>query len=140
MKFAVIETGAKQYKVSEGDIIKVEKLSRTEVASSATRRGGGNNEEKKTVKETEVNSNTKNEEGVGFKEGDKITFNKVLLVDDGKDTKVGEPYLEGVKVEAKFIEEARAPKIVIMQFKSKSNYLKRKGHKQTFHKVEITKI
>ena len=106
MKFAVIETGAKQYKVSEGDIIKVEKLSRTEE----------------------------------YKEGDKITFDKVLLIDDGKETKIGEPYLTGVKVEAKFIEEARAPKIVIMQFKSKSNYLKRKGHKQTFHKVEMTKI
>ncbi|MCK5285947.1 MAG: 50S ribosomal protein L21 [Candidatus Pacebacteria bacterium] len=106
MKFAVIETGAKQYKVSEGDIIKVEKLSRKEE----------------------------------YKEGDKITFDKVLLIDDEKDTKVGEPYLDKVKVEAKFIEEARNPKIRIMQFKSKSNYLKRKGHKQIFHKVEITKI
>ncbi len=105
-KFAIIETGAKQYKVSEGDIIKIEKLSKTEE----------------------------------HKEGDKITFDKVLLIDDGKDTKVGEPYLDKVKVEAKFIEEARTPKIRIMQFKSKSNYLKRKGHRQTFHKVEITKI
>ncbi|MCK4918541.1 MAG: 50S ribosomal protein L21 [Candidatus Pacebacteria bacterium] len=106
MKFAVIETGAKQYKISEGDIIKVEKLSRTEE----------------------------------YKEGDKITFDKVLLIDDNKDTKIGEPYLDKAKVEAKFIEEARDPKIRIMQFKSKSNYLKRKGHRQTFHKVEITKI
>ncbi len=106
MKFAVIETGAKQYKVSEGDIIKIEKLS------------------------------TKKE----YKEGDKITFDKVLLVDNGKDTKVGEPYLDKAKVEAKFIEQLRSPKIRIMQFKSKSNYLKRKGHRQVLQKVEITKI
>ena len=106
MKFAVIETGAKQYKVSKGDTIKIEKLSRKEE----------------------------------YKTGDKVTFDKVLLIDDEKNIKIGEPYLEGVKVEAKFIEEARSPKIRIMQFKSKSNYLKRKGHRQTFHKVEITKI
>ena len=105
-KFAVIETGAKQYKVTEGDVISVEKLS------------------------------TKEE----YNEGDKITFDKVLLIDDDKDTKIGTPYLEGTQVEAKFIEQFRGPKIRIMQFKSKSNYLKRKGHKQTLQKVEITKI
>ena len=79
-------------------------------------------------------------QSLSLKPGDKITFDKVLLIDDNKDTKIGEPYLDKAKVEAKFIEEARDPKIRIMQFKSKSNYLKRKGHRQTFHKVEITKI
>ena len=106
MKFAVIETGAKQYKITEGDVITIEKLSKTEE----------------------------------YKEGDKITFDKVLLTDDGKDTKVGTPYLDNAKVEAKFIEQLRGPKIRIIQFKSKSNYLKRKGHRQNLQKVEITKI
>ncbi|MBU4536740.1 50S ribosomal protein L21 [Patescibacteria group bacterium] len=105
-KFAVIETGAKQFKITEGDVITVEKLSKTEE----------------------------------YKEGDKITFDKVLLIDDGKDTQIGKPYLEGKKVEAKYIEQFRGVKINIMQFKSKSNYLKRKGFRQTLQKVEITKI
>ncbi|OGD68326.1 50S ribosomal protein L21, partial [Candidatus Campbellbacteria bacterium RIFCSPHIGHO2_12_FULL_35_10] len=47
MKFAVIETGGKQYKVSEGDVVKIEKLS-------------------------------------DYKEGGKVTFDKVLFIDDGK--------------------------------------------------------
>ena len=103
MKFAVIETGAKQYKVSEGDTIKIEKLSKTEE----------------------------------YKEGDKITFDKVLLIDDEKDTKIGEPYLKDSKVEAEFIKQDRNKKIRMLKFKSKSNYLKRMGHRQTYHQVKI---
>ncbi len=103
-KFAVIETGGKQYKVSEGDVIKIEKLS------------GENNE------------------------GDKITFDKVLLIDDGKDTKVGTPYVDKAKVEATFVENGRDKKIHIIKFKSKSNYSKKIGHRQPFNKVKIEKI
>jgi large subunit ribosomal protein L21 len=104
MKFAVIETGGKQYKVSEGDIVKIEKLSDE------------------------------------IKEGDKITFDKVLLIDDGKDTKIGSPYLDGVKVSAVFEEGGKDKKIHIIKFKSKSNYSKKIGHRQPFNKVKIEKI
>lgn len=104
MKFAVIETGGKQYKVSEGDTIKIEKLS-------------GEN-----------------------KVGDKIIFDKVLLVDDGKTTKVGTPYLEGVTIETSFEQEGKNKKIHIIKFKSKSNYSKKTGHRQPFNKVKIKTI
>ncbi len=104
MKFAIIETGGKQYKVSEGDSIKIEKLSGE------------------------------------YKIGDKIVFDKALLTNNEKDTKIGAPYLANAKIEAEFIEEGRGKKIRIMQFKSKSNYLKRMGHRQTYHQVKITKI
>ncbi len=103
MKFAVVEIGGKQYKVLEGDLIKVEKFP------------------------TE------------YKTGDKITLDKVLLLDDEKETKVGTPYLTG-KVTAEFVESGRGPKIRIRQFKSKSNYLKRIGHRQPFDKIKITQI
>ncbi|MFH0846212.1 MAG: 50S ribosomal protein L21 [Patescibacteria group bacterium] len=106
MTFAVIETGAKQYKVSEGDTIKIEKLL-----------------DKKE-----------------YAEGDKITFDKVLLLDNEKTTEIGTPYLAGKKVEAELIEIGRNPKIRIMQFKSKSNYLKRIGHRQPYFKIKISKI
>ena len=102
--FAVIETGGKQYKVSEGDVIKIEKLS-------------GEN-----------------------KEGDKISFNKVLLIDDGKDTKIGAPYIEKAKIEATFTEGGKDKKIHIIKFKSKSNYSKKIGHRQPYNKVKIGKI
>ena len=105
MTFAIIETGAKQYKVQVGDKIKIERL---------------------TDKE--------------FKEGDKIVFDSVILLDDGKKTELGEPTLKGKKVEAKFIEEIKGDKIRIQKFKSKSNYSKILGHRQKLFKVEITKI
>jgi len=103
MKFAVVEIGGKQYKVSEGDTIKVEKFP------------------------TE------------YKIGDKITFDKVLLLDDEEKTQLGTPYLNN-RVMAEFVAEGRGPKIRIRQFKSKSNYLKRMGHRQPYDQIKITQI
>ncbi len=102
--FAVIETGGKQYRVSQGDSLKVEKLSGE------------------------------------YKEGDKVTFDKVLLLNDGKETKMGTPYIEGVKIEAVFKEEGRDKKVMVIRFKSKSRYFKKRGHRQPFTKVEIGAI
>ena len=104
MEFAVIETGGKQYKVSAGDTIQIEKLP------------GAN------------------------KVGDKVVFDKVLLVDNGKDTTIGTPYIAGAKVEATFQLEGRAQKVLVMKYKAKSNYMKRNGHRQPFSKVKIAKI
>jgi len=103
MKFAIVEIGGKQYKVSEGDVVKVEKFS------------------------------------IDHKAGDKITLDKVLLLDNEKTTKIGTPYLTS-KITAEFLAEGRGPKIRIRQFKSKSNYLKRIGHRQPFAQIKITQI
>ncbi len=76
-----------------------------------------------------------------FAKGDKVTFDKVLLVDDGKDsTTVGAPYISGAAVEATFEENGRADKLLVMKYKAKSNRLKRNGHRQPFTKVKITSI
>lgn len=74
------------------------------------------------------------------KEGDKVTFDEVLLVDTGKDTTLGTPHVKGAKVEAKIVELGRDPKISVIHFKSKSRYHKKIGHRQPFTKVEITKV
>lgn len=76
----------------------------------------------------------------GKKEGAKIIFDKVLLVDNGKDTQIGDPYLKGAKVEATLEEEGRGKKIDVIRFKAKSRYLKKKGHRQPYMKVKITAI
>ncbi len=104
MEFAVIHTGGKQYKVSVGDVIQVEKLPGE------------------------------------FKAGDKVVFDKVLLVDNGKDTSIGAPYLDGAKVNAIFQENGRAAKIRVVKYKQKSRYLRQNGHRQPFTKVKITSI
>ena len=73
------------------------------------------------------------------KKGDKIIFDKVLLIDDGKEAKVGTPYL-GSKVEAEFEEDGRAPKVTVIKYKAKSRYFKKRGHHQPFSKIKVTKI
>jgi len=74
------------------------------------------------------------------KEGAKITFDKVLLVDDGKETKVETPYIEGAKIEAVLEEEGKGKKVTVIRFRPKSRYFKKKGHRQPFTKVKIGTI
>ena len=74
------------------------------------------------------------------KAGDKVTFDKVLLTDDGKATKVGTPVVSGAKVEGTITEVGRDPKISVIRFRAKSRYHKKRGHRQPFCKVEITKV
>ena len=74
------------------------------------------------------------------KQGDTITFNKVLLIDDGKTTKMGTPYIDGAKIEAELVEEGKGKKLHIMKFKSKSRYKRRLGHRQPYSKVSVKNI
>jgi large subunit ribosomal protein L21 len=110
-EFAVIFTGGKQYKVSEGGLVSIEKIK--------TDNKGDN---------------------IEYKKGDKLSFDKVLLVDDGKDTTIGTPYIKGAKVDAEIVEIGRARKILVVKYKQKSRYLKRNGHRQPFFQVKITSI
>ena len=100
MTFAVIKTGGKQYKVAEGDVLRVEKL------------------------ETK---------------SDEIVFDDVLLVVNGE-VKLGKPVVSGAKVIAKIIEEGKGEKKIVFKYKSKTRQHKKKGHRQPYTKVQITKI
>ena len=100
--YAVIETGGKQYKVSEGDVIFIEKLE--------------------------------------VEEGEAVTFDKVLIAGEDGDVKVGAPTVDGASVEAKVVKNGKAKKIYVFKMKRKKNYRRKKGHRQPFTKVEITKI
>ncbi len=74
------------------------------------------------------------------KVGDKITFDKVLLVDAAGATTVGAPEVKGASVTAELKEIGRLPKVVVVHYKQKSKYFKKYGHKQPFFKVAITSI
>ena len=78
-------------------------------------------------------------EKLGQKDGN-VTFEEVLLIADDKDVKVGTPRLSGAKVEAKVIEEAKGKKKMVFRYKSKTRQHKKKGHRQPYTKVQITKI
>src|SRR3989344_8077749 len=67
-----------------------------------------------------------------LKEGAKITFDKVLLVDDGTQTKVGTPAISGAKVDATLKEQGMGDKVIVIKYKAKSRYFKKRGHRQPF--------
>jgi len=100
--YAVIETGGKQYRVSQGQRIRVEKLEADEGAS--------------------------------------VDLEKVLLVADGEDVKIGKPYLAGGKVTATVKAQGRGDKIRIIKFRRRKHYKKVQGHRQSYTEIEITGI
>jgi large subunit ribosomal protein L21 len=75
-----------------------------------------------------------------LKVGDKVTFDKVLLTDDGSTTAVGTPHLSGAKVSAEVLEQGRGEKITVIHYRQKSRYFKKAGHKQLFTKVKVTSL
>lgn len=102
-KIAIIETGGKQYVVTQDSVLKVERLG-------------------------------------DLKEGDKISFDKVLLVDDGSATKVGAPYIAGAKVSAEYVAESKGDHLTVLRYRQKSRYYKKRGHTQKYAKVRITAL
>ena len=100
--YASIETGGKQYKVSEGDFVFVEKLD--------------------------------------AEAGETVTVDKVLVVADGEDVKVGAPYVDGASVTADVVKNGKDKKIIVYKYKPKKGYHKKQGHRQPYTKLEIKKI
>src|SRR5579872_3506468 len=73
-------------------------------------------------------------------EGDSVTFNEVLLMSDGDKVSVGKPMLNGATVTAKVMETAKGEKKIVFRYKAKTRQHKKKGHRQPYTKIQITKI
>lgn len=99
--YAVIKTGGKQYRVSEGESLRVEKLT--------------------------------------GEPGDAITFSEVLML-GGDQPKIGQPHVQGAKVEAKILSQDRAKKIIVFKFRRRKNYRRKQGHRQAYTELQITSI
>ena len=69
-----------------------------------------------------------------------LKFDSVLLFNDGKSTKVGSPFLDGMAVSAKVLEHVKDDKVIIFKKKRRTGYKKKRGHRQQLTKIEITKI
>ncbi len=101
MSLAIIQTGGKQYVVSPGEKIKIEKLE--------------------------------------AEEGKDVAFD-VLLLQKADKLEIGAPLVEKAKVHAKVLKQGRAKKVIIYKYKAKKRYQVKKGHRQPFTQIEITKI
>lgn len=99
---AIFVTGGKQYKVTEGDVIFVEKLA--------------------------------------VEEGETVTFDNVLAVVDGENSKFGTPSVEGATVTAKVVKNGKSKKILVFKMKAKKNYRRRQGHRQPYTRLQIETI
>ena len=79
-------------------------------------------------------------EKLEVEKGAAVTFDQVLMAGDGENVKVGTPVVDGATVEAKVVKNGKAKKIYVYKMKRKKNYRRKKGHRQPYTKVEITKI
>ena len=69
-----------------------------------------------------------------------ITFNEVLLINEGGKVVIGKPLVEKAKVQGQIHENFKGKKIRVVKFKSKSRYLRTYGHRQQKTRVKIEKI
>ena len=99
--YAIIETGGKQYRVQEGDVLNIEKLN--------------------------------------VEAGETVTFDKVLVLGEGKDIKVGAPYTGDV-VTGSVVENGKGQKVIIFKYKAKKDYRKKQGHRQPYTMVKIESL
>ncbi len=74
------------------------------------------------------------------KEGASVTLENVLLFSDGKEVRVGRPYLTDVKVVASVVEHHKDDKVISFKFRRRKNSLWKKGHRQKLTSLNITKI
>ena len=72
--------------------------------------------------------------------GTSLTFDKVLLINDGKNTEVGEPILKGASVTGTIIEHGKNKKILIYKKKRRKGYQRKNGHRQWFTEIEFGTI
>jgi large subunit ribosomal protein L21 len=100
--FAVFSSGGKQHRVTEGEVIRVERLA--------------------------------------GEPGDEVVFDKVLMVADGDDVSVGQPFVDGGKVTAEVVSSGRGKKIRVIKFKRRKDYMRRQGHRQWYTELKITGI
>ncbi len=99
--YAVIVSGGKQYRVTKGDTIYVEKLDQEPEST--------------------------------------VSFD-VLMIGSDEGVKIGNPTVDGAKVEGKIVGLVKGEKVIIYKYKSKKNYHRRAGHRQQYTKVEITAV
>ncbi len=101
--YAIIEDGAHQYKVQEGDILEVQHH------------------------DLDEGQNT-------------LDFDRVLMIGDGEDHKIGQPVVEGAKVRASVVSELKGEKVTIIKFRRRKGYRVKQGHRQRYVRLKVDKI
>ena len=100
--YAIIESGSKQYCVTKGDTIEVERLE--------------------------------------LPEGSRVEFGNVLFLHNGKEPKVGKPFVAKSQVIGQLLAEVKGPKVINFKYKQRKGFSRKVGHRQKLSRVQITEI
>ena len=74
---------------------------------------------------------------INKKIGEKLTFEKILYIEDNKSNLIGTPYLKEKNIEAKIIKHGNYNKIIVFKMKRRKGYQKKNGHKQHYSVIKI---
>jgi large subunit ribosomal protein L21 len=72
--------------------------------------------------------------------GSAVSFDNVLLLDNGSGVEIGAPTVKGATVSGKILEHVKGNKVIVFKKKRRKGYVKRNGHRQQFTKVQIESI
>ena len=72
--------------------------------------------------------------------GSNVTFEKVLLISDGKKAHIGDPFLKGATVTGTIVDHGRDKKILVYKKKRRKGYQRKNGHRQWFTDIEFNSI
>jgi large subunit ribosomal protein L21 len=73
-------------------------------------------------------------------EGTNVELDNVLLVADGDSFTIGQPAIEGAKIKATIVSQAKQRKVIIFKYKNKIRYRRKKGHRQPYTRLAIDQI
>jgi large subunit ribosomal protein L21 len=79
-------------------------------------------------------------EQLPYTTGDEIELDRVLLIADGDDVQIGHPVVEGARVKATVLGDEKGPRIRIFKMRPRKRYRRRKGHRQTYTRLQIDEI
>ncbi len=79
-------------------------------------------------------------EMLDIEQGVDVEFDKVLLIANDDDIKVGAPYIEGAKVSAEILSHGRHEKISVLKFRRRKHHMKHMGHRQYYSEIKINSI
>ncbi len=74
------------------------------------------------------------------KENDKVTFDKIVMLVNGKKSKVGRPYVASATVDGTVVKNDKAKKVIVYKQRPKKGTRVKQGHRQQFTRVMINKI
>ncbi|MGE5123985.1 MAG: 50S ribosomal protein L21 [Acidobacteriaceae bacterium] len=72
--------------------------------------------------------------------GDEIDMDRVLLISDGENIKIGTPFIQGAKIAATVIAQVKGPKVIVFRYKAKERIRSKTGHRQKYTRIRIDEI